>query len=432
MAWLALDHGRQRLARGTFQQGDHQGAADEGGGDERGRTGPAPTQAAVPPGRGGVSWVTAAAVSWVTAASRVTAAAWVTAASSPGCSGRPRARMASARAAASAADRRMPRSAHQEHVPAARLPITIPAIVPTAPIRLPRIAASTVPVVAATMAGRCERKLSGLACGLDSGLAVSLVMISRRVMAHRRAGRCEESTGYPLSRSARRDECHRLAERHEPVTPGPEGDVPVDGGRVQVRATSSALRRGPSLTWSPSPPLKPSAGSMPSRCRSPTGSRAPPARGILSIAPRCRDWADPVWAVVRSRGGARHAGAAAAMVVSSPYEPRRSRAVHAHRPGRTAAACRRSRSGLRGRILPGGRGAGKHPLGLAMCPGGRPARFLRWLLLRLPGDLPGGRGTDPVASAYACGRRGGLRRFLRPRQGRSGPVCPRGGGRGQA
>ena len=40
----------------------------------------------------------------------------------------------------------------------ARLPIIIPAIVPAAPIRLPRIAASTVPVVAATMAGRCERK----------------------------------------------------------------------------------------------------------------------------------------------------------------------------------------------------------------------------------------------------------------------------------
>jgi hypothetical protein len=31
-----------------------------------------------------------------------------------------------------------------------------------------------------------------LACDLDSGLAVSLVMISRQVMAHRRAGRCEE------------------------------------------------------------------------------------------------------------------------------------------------------------------------------------------------------------------------------------------------
>ena len=83
----------------------------------------------------------------------------------------------------------MPRSAHQEAVPEARLPITIPAIVPAAPIRLPRIAASTVPVVAATMAGRCDRKVSGRACGLVSGLAVSLVILSRRVMAHRRAGR---------------------------------------------------------------------------------------------------------------------------------------------------------------------------------------------------------------------------------------------------
>ena len=31
---------------------------------------------------------------------------------------------------ASAVDRRMPRSAHQDHVPEAMLPITIPAIVP--------------------------------------------------------------------------------------------------------------------------------------------------------------------------------------------------------------------------------------------------------------------------------------------------------------
>ena len=85
-----------------------------------------------------------------------------------------------------------------------------------------------------------------------------------------------------------------------------------------------------------------------------------------------------------------------------------------------------------GRILPGSRGAGNHPLGLAICPGGRPAYFLRWLLLRIPGDLPGGGGTDPVASAHACGRRRGLRRFFRPRQRRAGPVRPRGGGRGQA
>jgi hypothetical protein len=58
------------------------------------------------PCRPAAASVTAAAVS------RVTEAAWVTVASSPGCSWCPRARMASARAAASAADRRMPRSAH--------------------------------------------------------------------------------------------------------------------------------------------------------------------------------------------------------------------------------------------------------------------------------------------------------------------------------
>ena len=67
----------------------------------------------------------------------------------------------------------------------AMLPITIPAIVPAVPIRLPRVAASTVPVVAATMAGRCERKVSDLVSDLASGLAVSLVMRSRRVMARR-------------------------------------------------------------------------------------------------------------------------------------------------------------------------------------------------------------------------------------------------------
>src|ERR1700745_3671928 len=106
--------------------------------------------------------------------------------------------MASARAVARAADRRMPRSAHQEHVPEARLPITIPTIVPATPIRLPRIAASTVPAVAAMMAGRCDREVSGLISGLVSGLAVSLVMLSRKVMA-RRAGRYPEGTGYPMT-----------------------------------------------------------------------------------------------------------------------------------------------------------------------------------------------------------------------------------------
>jgi len=142
------------------------------------------------------------------AVDEVTTAAWLTTASSPGCSGRPRARMASARALASAADRRMPRSAHQEAVPEARLPITIPTIVPAAPIRLPRIAASMVPVVAATMAGRCERKVSGLACGCDSGLAVSLVMISVQVMAHRRAERCKENQATRRGRSGEREERH--------------------------------------------------------------------------------------------------------------------------------------------------------------------------------------------------------------------------------
>src|ERR1700757_1908759 len=121
--------------------------------------------------------------------------------------------MASARAAARAADRRMPRSAHQEAVPEARLPITIPAIVPAAPIRLPRTAASTVPVVAATMAGRCDRKVSGLACGSDSGLAVSLVMISEQVMAHRRAERRERLQATRRGRSGEREERHPHAER---------------------------------------------------------------------------------------------------------------------------------------------------------------------------------------------------------------------------
>ena len=86
--------------------------------------------------------------------SRVCAAAWATTASSSGCSGRPRARMASARAAATAADRRRPRSVHQEIVPDSRLPVVIPASVPATPIKLPRIVASRVPAVAAAMAGR--------------------------------------------------------------------------------------------------------------------------------------------------------------------------------------------------------------------------------------------------------------------------------------
>ena len=37
-----------------------------------------------------------------------------------------------------------------------------------------KIAASTVPVVTAPMAGRCERKVPGLASGLVCGLAMSL------------------------------------------------------------------------------------------------------------------------------------------------------------------------------------------------------------------------------------------------------------------
>lgn len=108
------------------------------------------------------------------------AAAWLTAASSSGCSGRPRARMASARAVATAVDRRRPRSVHQEIVPDSRLPTVIPTSVPATPIRLPRTVASTVPEVAAAMAGRWERKVSGLAESLTaSGFTESVVMISR-------------------------------------------------------------------------------------------------------------------------------------------------------------------------------------------------------------------------------------------------------------
>jgi hypothetical protein len=45
--------------------------------------------------------------------------------------------------------------------------------------------------VAATMAGRCERKRSGWAAGVVCGLAVSLVIISRR-RTWRYAGRFEK------------------------------------------------------------------------------------------------------------------------------------------------------------------------------------------------------------------------------------------------
>ena len=82
------------------------------------------------------------------------AAALATTASSSGCSGRPWARMASARAVATAADRRSPRSVHQEIVPDSRLPIVIPTSVPATPMRLPRTVANRVPAVAAAMAGR--------------------------------------------------------------------------------------------------------------------------------------------------------------------------------------------------------------------------------------------------------------------------------------
>ena len=82
------------------------------------------------------------------------AAALATTASSSGCSGRPWARIASARAVATAADRRRPRSVHQEIVPDSRLPIVIPTSVPATPIRLPRTVANRVPAVAAAMAGR--------------------------------------------------------------------------------------------------------------------------------------------------------------------------------------------------------------------------------------------------------------------------------------
>jgi len=107
----------------------------------------------------------------------------------PGYDWWPRARMASARAVASAADSRIPRSVHQEIVPEATLPMLIPTIVPAVPRKLPRTAASTVPTVAATMTGRCARKVSGLCARKASTfsvslLSVSLVMISKgKVMA---------------------------------------------------------------------------------------------------------------------------------------------------------------------------------------------------------------------------------------------------------
>ena len=137
------------------------------------------------------------------------------------CSGRPWARIASARAVATAADRRRPRSVHQEIVPDSRLPIVIPTSVPATPIRLPRSVANRGPAVAAAMAGRWERKDSGLAGTLAvsgraeslavscleeslavSCLAESLVMISRA--GHSTAALPEGITepGYPRNSSA--------------------------------------------------------------------------------------------------------------------------------------------------------------------------------------------------------------------------------------
>ena len=49
MAWLTLDHGGQRLARGTLRHGDRDGAANERGGDDHSQACPASGSAAVGP-----------------------------------------------------------------------------------------------------------------------------------------------------------------------------------------------------------------------------------------------------------------------------------------------------------------------------------------------------------------------------------------------
>jgi hypothetical protein len=73
--------------------------------------------------------------------------------------------------------------------------------VPAAPIRLPRIAASTVPVVAATIAGRCERNVSGLASGLLFRFSDVAGHDFRGQVMARRAGRCGKVQATRLSRS---------------------------------------------------------------------------------------------------------------------------------------------------------------------------------------------------------------------------------------
>jgi len=160
----------------------------------------------------------------------------VAAAVSPVCGRWPQLRRVSAWAAARAADRRMARSAHHEQVPEARLPIAMPTTVPAVPIMLPRTAASTVPVAAAAMAGRCERKVSGLADKDFSGVAVSRIMLSRRVMARRPYG-FQTGSRYPIP-GHRGRVITKAGERRNRAVPG------LPGPQLAVSRIRSARHRG--------------------------------------------------------------------------------------------------------------------------------------------------------------------------------------------
>lgn len=223
VARLALDHRGQRLARRSLDHRDHRRGGRERDQDDHDRARPAPPSPRPPvlaaagwrrlaggdldAGRGAGHRVGQGARQRAGLGLAAGAAVAVgpdraaTPAVSPVCGRWLQLRRASAWAAASAADRRMARSAHQEQVPEARLPTAIPTIVPAVPIMLPRMAASTVPVAAAAMAGTCERKVSGLAGLADrdfAGVAVSRIMLSRRVMARRPYG-FQTGSRYPIA-----------------------------------------------------------------------------------------------------------------------------------------------------------------------------------------------------------------------------------------